>query len=364
MPDQATPTVTRVLVATDRSPSSERAVRWAAQLAAANQAELLLLQVLVPPAEGDGAAVPEDVTRVAGEALELFAQRVADGRGRALVVVDEDPAAAILGAAEREHADVLVVGNVGMSGRKQFLLANIPNRISHNARCTVVIVNSAEPAPGPWHAPAALHAVQTDAALIGRALRIGRVFLRAGVRELRSRRGARHRGGGAGARGALPVGVGRTRPDVRQARTDPLDASRPVAGGLHRRAGAAPGAGDAAHRARGDHRPRAGAGRALGGRVREHRATAAGGRDNRAGAPGHAGDGRARGREGAAAHGRAGHPPGPASCSSGSHAGREPGRVPAGVRRAGDGGAPLRPRCGGSSTSARRRQTSSGCARC
>ena len=39
---------------------------------------------------------------------------------------------------------MLVVGNVGMSGRKEFLLGNVPNRVSHNARCTVVIVNSAE----------------------------------------------------------------------------------------------------------------------------------------------------------------------------------------------------------------------------
>ena len=39
---------------------------------------------------------------------------------------------------------MLVVGNVGMSGRREFLLGNIPNRVSHNARCTVVIVNTAE----------------------------------------------------------------------------------------------------------------------------------------------------------------------------------------------------------------------------
>ena len=30
-----------------------------------------------------------------------------------------------------------------MGGRKEFLLGNVPNRISHNARCTVIIVNTA-----------------------------------------------------------------------------------------------------------------------------------------------------------------------------------------------------------------------------
>jgi ubiquinone biosynthesis protein len=37
---------------------------------------------------------------------------------------------------------VIVVGSVGMSGRKEFLLQNVPNRVSHNAPCTVVIVQT------------------------------------------------------------------------------------------------------------------------------------------------------------------------------------------------------------------------------
>ena len=44
--------------------------------------------------------------------------------------------------AAEEKADVLVVGNVGMSGRREFLLGNVPNRVSHNAPCTVVIVDT------------------------------------------------------------------------------------------------------------------------------------------------------------------------------------------------------------------------------
>lgn len=76
-------------------------------------------------------------------ALEQYLAKVAPG-ARALVVEGEEPAAAIVAASESERADVLVVGNVGMSGRKEFLLGNIPNRVSHNARCTVVIVNTAE----------------------------------------------------------------------------------------------------------------------------------------------------------------------------------------------------------------------------
>jgi nucleotide-binding universal stress UspA family protein len=44
--------------------------------------------------------------------------------------------------ANEESIDVIVVGSVGMSGRKEFLLENIPNRVSHLAPCTVVIVQT------------------------------------------------------------------------------------------------------------------------------------------------------------------------------------------------------------------------------
>ena len=47
------------------------------------------------------------------------------------MVVGDDPAKAIIDAAETEDVDVVVVGNVGMSGRKEFLLGNVPNRVSH-----------------------------------------------------------------------------------------------------------------------------------------------------------------------------------------------------------------------------------------
>jgi nucleotide-binding universal stress UspA family protein len=129
----ASPVVRRVMVATDRSATANNAVGWAATLAAAHQADLMLLQVLPETSENG-------VTRESAEAdLKQYATAIAGSRGQARVVVASDLAQAIIDAAEAEKADVLVVGNVGMSGRKQFLLSNIPNRISHHARCSVVI---------------------------------------------------------------------------------------------------------------------------------------------------------------------------------------------------------------------------------
>jgi nucleotide-binding universal stress UspA family protein len=139
--------VGRVMVATDRSETADRAVRWAAALANRYEAELLLLQVMVPSNPGATEGGQAEATRAtfAVEELKQFAEELAGPRGRARVVMDEDPARAILQVAEETDVDTLVVGNAGMSGRKEFLLGNVPNRVSHNARCTVVIVNTAEP---------------------------------------------------------------------------------------------------------------------------------------------------------------------------------------------------------------------------
>ena len=109
-------------------------------------AELVVIQVIVPenPVATQAGAAETTRAAYATEDLKLLAQEMAGDRGRAKVIVAENASDAIVDAAEEEDADVLVVGNVGMSGRKEFLLGNVPNRVSHNARCTVVIVNSAE----------------------------------------------------------------------------------------------------------------------------------------------------------------------------------------------------------------------------
>jgi nucleotide-binding universal stress UspA family protein len=126
--------IERVVVASDRSETASYAVTWAAELARRFEASLTVVQVYVPGPPPAGAETD----------LAVYAERVA-GRGtRARVTAGEDPATLIVAAAEAERADVLVVGNVGMSGRREFLLGNVPNRVSHSARCTVVIVNTAD----------------------------------------------------------------------------------------------------------------------------------------------------------------------------------------------------------------------------
>ena len=53
-----------------------------------------------------------------------------------------EPADAILDVAEEINADLVLVGNKGMTGARRFLLGSVPNKISHHAPCDVWIVKT------------------------------------------------------------------------------------------------------------------------------------------------------------------------------------------------------------------------------
>ena len=187
--------IRRIAVGTDRSETATRAVNLAAEVANRYGAELDLIQVL-PPGDPPGTEAGQaEAMRVvsAAEELRQVAVRLVGPRGHARVIVDADPATAIVRVAEEVGADLLVVGNVGMAGRREFLLDNVPNRVSHNARCSVLIVKTAGDPPGlipPRGLDASTRSVtpgpegQPDVRLMGRAMRIGTVMTKHGVRNL------------------------------------------------------------------------------------------------------------------------------------------------------------------------------------
>ena len=121
--------VERILVATDRSETAERAVAWAGEMARRYEAELLVLHVVVPDQ--------------AGTAVETRAEPAAAGdRTRTRVVVHANPATAIIETARDEDVDVVVVGNVGLKSRRRFLVGNVPSTVVHGCSCTVVVVDT------------------------------------------------------------------------------------------------------------------------------------------------------------------------------------------------------------------------------
>jgi nucleotide-binding universal stress UspA family protein len=53
-----------------------------------------------------------------------------------------DPAEALLEAAAEVAADLIVVGSKGMGGVKRFVMGSVPNKISHHALCSVLVVRT------------------------------------------------------------------------------------------------------------------------------------------------------------------------------------------------------------------------------
>jgi nucleotide-binding universal stress UspA family protein len=89
------------------------------------------LQWMINPREDVDATLSDaaDQAREAGLEVETFAR-------------EGDPADAILDVAEERDADLIVVGNKGMTGARRFLLGSVPNKVSHHAPCSVLIIRT------------------------------------------------------------------------------------------------------------------------------------------------------------------------------------------------------------------------------
>jgi nucleotide-binding universal stress UspA family protein len=142
-----------IVVGTDGSDTAKEAVRQATDLAKQVGASLDVvsayepvpqtrlreeqlgapddLQWTVNPREDVDATLREaaEEIRAAGVSVETFARQ-------------GDPADAILDVAEERGSDLIVVGNKGMTGARRFLLGSVPNKVSHHAPCSVLIIRT------------------------------------------------------------------------------------------------------------------------------------------------------------------------------------------------------------------------------
>jgi len=143
----------RIVVGTDGSETAAEAVRHATALAKATGGSLEIVSAYEPvPQERlreEQAEVPADVAHGIGPREDVnVTLEGAVGPAREAGVSAQtharegDPADAILDVAEETKADLIVVGNKGMTGAARFLLGSVPNKISHHAPCGVYIVRT------------------------------------------------------------------------------------------------------------------------------------------------------------------------------------------------------------------------------
>jgi nucleotide-binding universal stress UspA family protein len=142
-----------IVVGTDGSDTARKAVREAVELAKSLNASLDIVSAYEPVSgqrlREEARQAPEDLQWTINAREDVDAtlreaeEEIEDSGVQVRTFAREgDPADAILDVAEERDADLIVVGNKGMTGAKRFLLGSVPNKVSHHAPCSVLIIRT------------------------------------------------------------------------------------------------------------------------------------------------------------------------------------------------------------------------------
>ena len=143
-----------ILIGTDGSETAHTALVRAIDLAAGLGARLQIVSAYEPVSDqrlrDEQVEVPADLQWMINphdDVLALLDEARVEAREGGVAEVETfarqgDAADAIVDVAEEQGSDLIVVGNKGMTGAKRFLLGSVPNKVSHHAPCSVLIVRT------------------------------------------------------------------------------------------------------------------------------------------------------------------------------------------------------------------------------
>ncbi|GAA0521823.1 universal stress protein [Saccharopolyspora subtropica] len=144
-----------VVVGTDGSAPSLRAVARAAEVAGVCAARLVIVCAYYPSSarevEHAQDQLGDEAFQVIGSAPAEDTLREAADIARAAGVATVDtfasvgaPVPVLLSAAQQESADLLVVGSRGLNTLKGRILGSVPSEVSRRADCDVLVVRTAK----------------------------------------------------------------------------------------------------------------------------------------------------------------------------------------------------------------------------
>jgi nucleotide-binding universal stress UspA family protein len=138
-----------IVVGTDGSETAKQAVTEAVRLAKALGAQVHVVSAFEPLRGAHVSGAPQGAAKVwaplPDDQVESILSQAAAGIRMAGVEVTphairRDPADALIEVADKVGATMIVVGSKGMHGARRLALGNVPNKVSHHARCNVLIV--------------------------------------------------------------------------------------------------------------------------------------------------------------------------------------------------------------------------------
>lgn len=144
-----------IVVGTDGSTGALRAMAWAARLARASDASVRAVHVLTYNRELLRDLTPDTMTNwrrnLERDLQSQWVTPLVDlgVSHRCAVIEDESPASGLIHAADREQADLIVVGANGHSTLAGRVLGSTSYSLTHRARRPVIVV------PATWSQPAA-----------------------------------------------------------------------------------------------------------------------------------------------------------------------------------------------------------------
>lgn len=139
-----------IVVGTDGSERAGVAVKEAFAVAKLAGGKVYAVHAVHPAATTGFSDVP-GVAQATTDSLRQHADQVrtdllAEAERQGVTVefqnLEGDPADALIRTAEAVEADLLVVGNRGMTGMKRFVLGSVPNKVSHQCPCSLLIVDT------------------------------------------------------------------------------------------------------------------------------------------------------------------------------------------------------------------------------
>jgi len=139
-----------IVVGTDGSNRAGVAVREAFALAKVTGAKVHAVHAVHPVAATGFSDVPGSAQAASADlrdhadrvGTQLLAEAERQGVAAEVHNPDGDPADALISIAEAVDADLVVVGNRGMTGVKRFVLGSVPNKVSHQCPCSLLIVDT------------------------------------------------------------------------------------------------------------------------------------------------------------------------------------------------------------------------------
>jgi nucleotide-binding universal stress UspA family protein len=136
-----------IVVGTDGSDRGEAAVREATRLARGDGARLHVVTAYPDPQmyrERVTSAARREAVDLREVAESVLERAVEEARGEGVEVEtharEGHAAEVIIEVTSEQQADLVVVGDRGLTGIKRFLLGSVASKVAHHAHCSVLLV--------------------------------------------------------------------------------------------------------------------------------------------------------------------------------------------------------------------------------